>query len=43
MNDLLKGIGRLSTPKKVVLAGLSLVVVLTWLGVCLVLGTYLGP
>jgi hypothetical protein len=41
MRTLLEGISRLSPRKKLVVSILLLVVALTWLGVCLVLGSYL--
>jgi hypothetical protein len=41
MNDLLRSIGRLTARKKLVVGVLLLLIVLTWLGVCAVLGSYL--
>ena len=41
MRTLWEGIGRLSPRKKLVAIILLLVVVLTWLGVCVILGSYL--
>jgi hypothetical protein len=41
MRTLWQSIGRLSTRKKLVAIILLLVVVLTWLGVCAILGSYL--
>ena len=42
MSNLLLAVRRLETKKKIVLAVLAVVVILTWLGVCAVLATYLG-
>ena len=41
MKTLLKSIGRLTLQKKLVVALLLLIIVLTWLGVCAILGSYL--
>lgn len=41
MRTLLQSIGRLSPRKKLVAIILLLVVVVTWLGVCAILGSYL--
>jgi hypothetical protein len=41
MNDLLRSISQLTVRKKLVVVVLLLLIVLTWLGVCAVLGSYL--
>ena len=41
METLLKSIGRLPSRKKFVAGLLLLIIVLTWLGVCVILGSYL--
>ena len=41
MNDLLRSISQLTVRKKLVVVALLLLIVLTWLGVCAVLGSYL--
>jgi|GEM_PF-2060339 len=41
MNDLLRNISQLTVRKKLVVVVLLLLIVLTWLGVCAVLGSYL--
>ena len=43
MKLLLQSIGRLTLCKKIVVGLLSLIIVLTWLGVCVILGSYLVP
>jgi hypothetical protein len=42
MRTLWQGLGRLSPRKKVVVGILLLIVVLTWLGVCVVLASYVA-
>jgi len=41
MRTLLQSLGRLALWKKLVIAFLLLIIVLTWLAVCAVLGSYL--
>jgi hypothetical protein len=41
MNDLLRSTSQLTVRKKLVVGALLLLIVLTWLGVCAVLGSYL--
>ena len=41
METLLQSIGRLSLRKKLLVGLLLLIIVLTWLGVCVILGSYL--
>ena len=41
METLLQSIGQLSPRKKFVAGLLLLIIVLTWLGVCVILGSYL--
>jgi hypothetical protein len=43
MKILLQSIGRLAPWQKLVAGLLLLVIVLTWLGVCIILGSYLAP
>jgi hypothetical protein len=43
MRELLSAIGRLSGWKKLIIATMLVVIVLTWLAVCLILASYLGP
>lgn len=42
MKGLLRAIGRLATWQKLVLGSMAILVLLTWLAVCLVLGSYGG-
>ncbi len=41
MKTLLQSIGRLAPRQKLVVGLLLLIIVLTWLGVCVILGSYL--
>jgi hypothetical protein len=41
MKTLIQSIGRLSPRKKLVVGLLLLIIVVTWLGVCVILGSYL--
>ena len=40
MKTLLESLGRLALWKKLVIAFMLLIIVLTWIGVCVVLGSY---
>jgi hypothetical protein len=43
MRNLLRGIGQLALWQKLVVGALIALILLTWLGVCLILASYLGP
>lgn len=43
MKNLLRAIGRLKVWQRLLLAAMFLLVLLTWLAVCLILTGYLGP
>jgi len=43
MNQLLHGLSKLATWKKIAVAGMAALVVLTWLAACLILLGFLGP